>query len=123
MIEKAIDPGMLKTLETDIVPRLLKDVPDQPDDDELTVFPEKCRFILVFDREGYSPAFFRKMWHEYRISCMTYHKYPDGKWPEEWFHERDVMMPNGECVTMALAEMGSKVGTGKDAMWCVKSVN
>ncbi len=117
VIEKAIDPGMLKTLETDIVPRLLKDIPDQPSDDELTASPGKCRFILVFDREGYSPAFFRKMWHKYRISCMTYHKYPDGKWPEKWFHEHDVMMPNGECVTMSLAEMGSKVGTGKDAMW------
>lgn len=117
VIEKAIDPGLLKTLETDIVPRLLKDIPDQPNDDQLTVFPERCRFILVFDREGYSPAFFRKMWQENRISCMTYHKYPDEDWPEEWFHEHDVIMPNGECVTMALAEMGSKVGTGKDAMW------
>jgi len=48
---------------------------------------------------------------------MTYHKYPDGKWPEKWFHEHDVIMPNGECVTISLAEMGSKVGTGKDAMW------
>jgi hypothetical protein len=117
VIEKAIDPGLLKTLEIDIVPRLLKDIPGQPDDEELSAFPEKCRFILVFDREGYSPAFFRKMWQGHRISCMTYHKHPDGKWPEEWFHEHDVMMPNGECVTMALAEMGSKVGTGKDAMW------
>lgn len=117
VIEKAIDPGMLKTLETDIVPRLLKDVPDQPADDELISFPEKCRFILVFDREGYSPGFFRKMWQEHRISCMTYHKHPDGNWPEKWFHEYDVTMPNGECVTIKLAEMGSNVGIGKNAMW------
>jgi transposase len=117
VIEKAIDPGMLKTLETDIVPRLLEDVPDQPADDELISFPERCRFILVFDREGYSPGFFRKMWQEHRISCMTYHKHPDGNWPETWFHEYDVIMPNSECVTIKLAEMGSKVGTGKNAMW------
>jgi hypothetical protein len=26
-------------------------------------------------------------------------------------------MPNGETVTMDLAEMGSLVGTGKDALW------
>ena len=116
VVEKAIDPGLLKTLESDIVPRLLTDVPN-PADEELTAFPERCRFILVFDREGYSPGFFRKMWRKHRISCMSYHKYPVGDWPEEWFHEYDVMMPNGECITMELAEMGSKVGTGNDAMW------
>ncbi len=117
VIEKAIDPGMLKTIDKDIVPRLLNDIPNQPSQDELIAAPEKCRFIMVFDREGYSPAFFRKMWEKYRISCMTYHKHPGSDWPEEWFHEYEVMMPNGECVTMKLAEMGSKVGTGKNAMW------
>nr|WP_269755855.1 hypothetical protein [Desulfogranum marinum] len=30
MVEKAIDPGLTKTLEKDIVPRLLKDIPNQP---------------------------------------------------------------------------------------------
>ena len=30
MVEKAIDPGLIKTLEKDIVPRLLKDIPNQP---------------------------------------------------------------------------------------------
>ena len=117
VVEKAIDPGMLKTLEKDIVPRLLKDIPGQPNESELKANPARCRFILVFDREGYSPAFFRKMWHKHRISCMTYHKHPGGAWPEEWFNECEVAMPNGECVTMKLAEMGSLVGNGKDAMW------
>ncbi len=117
VVEKAIDPGLLKTLEKDIVPRLLQDIPGQPSEAELNANPDKCRFILVFDREGYSPGFFRKMWNKHRISCMTYHKYPDGDWPEEWFHGYEVTMPNGECVSMELAEMGSNVGTGKDAMW------
>jgi hypothetical protein len=30
VVEKTIDPGMLKTLENDIIPRLLHDVPGQP---------------------------------------------------------------------------------------------
>ncbi|MFN2359445.1 MAG: putative transposase, partial [Desulfotignum sp.] len=99
MVEKPIDPGLLNTLENDIVPRLLKDIPDQPSKTELEINPDKCRFIVVFDREGYSPGFFGKMWNKHRISCMTYHKYPADDWPEKWFHEYEVTMPNGECVT------------------------
>jgi hypothetical protein len=48
---------------------------------------------------------------------MTYRKHPGEDWPKEWFAKHDVTMPNGETVTMELAEMGSLVGSGKDAMW------
>jgi transposase len=116
-VEKPVDPGLLKTLRGDIVPRLLRDIPDQPTEQELSANPQQCRFILVFDREGYSPAFFKEMWHKQRISCMTYHKHPGEDWPKEWFVKHKVTMPNGETVTMELAEMGSLVGSGKDAMW------
>ena len=57
------------------------------------------------------------MWQKHRVSCITYHKFPDNAWPQEWFVERKVIMPRGETVTMRLAEMGSMVGTGKDALW------
>lgn len=117
VVEKTIDPGMLKTLENDIIPRLLHDVPDQPDSEALRDNPYVSRFTLVFDREGYSPAFFKRMWQKYRISCITYHKFPDDAWPEELFVERKVTMPRGETVSMRLAEMGSLVGSGKDALW------
>jgi len=117
VVEKTVDPGLLQTLRSDIVPRLLNDVPNQPTETELMSDPYLNRFILVFDREGYSPAFFQEMWNNHRISCMTYHKHPGADWPEEWFEEFEVSMPNGETVTMKLAEMGSLVGTGKDAMW------
>jgi transposase len=117
VVSKTVDPGLLKTLRGDIVPRLLRDIPDQPTEQELKVNAQQCRFILVFDREGYSPAFFKEMWHKQRISCMTYHKHPGEDWPKEWFVKHKVTMPNGETVTMELAEMGSLVGSGKDAMW------
>lgn len=117
VVEKAIDPGLLKTLKGDIVPRLLRDVPGQPTKQELSDNPQLCRFILVFDREGYSPAFFKQMWQKHRISCMTYHKHPGEDWPEKWFAKHEVSMPNGETVTMELAEMGSLVGSGDGAMW------
>ncbi len=117
MVEKAIDPGLIKTLESDIVPRLLKDVPNQPTVEELDRNPYLCRFILVFDREGYSPAFFHRMWKNHRIGCMTYHKHPDTPWPEECFTEQTVPMPGGEIVQMLLAERGSLVGSGKQSYW------
>jgi hypothetical protein len=117
MVEKVINPGLLKTLENDIVPRLLKDIPNQPSEDELKADSYLCRFILVFDREGYSPAFFCKMWVEYRVACMTYHKHPNNVWPENWFEKHEVTMPGGEVVDMRLAEMGSRIGSGKDAIW------
>ncbi len=117
VVDKTVDPGLLKTLQRDIVPRLLRDIPNQPTEQELDANPRQCRFILVFDREGYSPAFFKKMWQSHRISCMTYYKHPGEDWPENWFTEREVRMPNGELLTLKLAEMGSLVGSGKDAMW------
>ncbi len=117
VIEKQIDPGLLATLRDDIVPRLLKEVPDQPSEQQLKENPYLCRFVLVFDREGYSPAFFQEMWINHRIGCMTYHKHPGQLWPEQWFTEHEVTMPGGEVVKMQLCEMGSLVGTGKDAMW------
>ena len=117
VIEKEIDPGLLNTLRRDIVPRLLDDVPNQPSERQLAENPSLCRFVLVFDREGYSPAFFAEMWNEHRIGCLTYHKHPGDPWPEQWFTEHKVTMPAGEVIDMKLCEMGSYVGSGKDAMW------
>jgi len=116
-IEKPVDPGLLNTLTTDIVPRLLNDVPDQPDEEVLTANPFRHRFILVFDREGYSPAFFKAMWENHRIACITYHKYPEDPWPEAEFKEYTAVMPSGEPVRMRLAERGTLIGTGKNRIW------
>jgi len=116
-IERPIDHGMLEALQSDIVPRLLIDVPDQPTDEQLKADPYLSRFVIIFDREGYSPAFFRQMWQDHRIACITYHKYPKEAWPESWFTETEVTMPNGEVVSMKLAEMGSWIGSRKEGLW------
>lgn len=110
---------MQKVLRQDIVPRLLKDVPDQPSTTELDENPHLCRFVLVFDREGYSPALIGEMWKNHRIGCITYKKFcsKDDKWPIKMFTDTVVSMPNGELVTMALAEQGSLIGSGKEKIW------
>ena len=117
VVERVVDAGLLEVLRTDIVPRLLKEVPHQPSEQELDDHPRRSRFTLVFDREGYSPAFFRDMWQQHRIACITYHKHPGAPWPQEWFSEQSFTLPSGETLTMSLAEMGSRVGTAPDALW------
>ena len=115
-IDRPIDHGLLEAIENDVVPRLLKDVPGQPTTEELQADPYRGRFLLIFDREGYSPSFFRRMWEEHRIGCVTYHKFPKENWPTSEFSEVTGTMPNGEVVTMMLAERGSVVGA-RDGMW------
>ena len=121
-IEKPIDPGMLQTLEYDIVPRLLKEVPGQPNEEELEANSLLHRFVLVFDREGYSPGFFRRMWVEHRIACISYHKFPGDKWDETDFKKHEVKMPSGEVIEMELAEKDTSIGTKKDEKIIVKEV-
>lgn len=116
-VERPIDHGLLEALENDIVPRLLRDVPNQPSADELDADRYRSRFTIIFDREGYSPDFFRKMWQQHRIACITYRKFPQQAWPEEWFVESEGTMPNGERVTMKLAEMGVWIGDQKKGLW------
>jgi hypothetical protein len=116
-VDRPVDHGMLEALRNDIVPRLLQDVPGQPTAEQLQADPYLSRCVIVFDREAYSPAFFREMWQQHRIACITYHKYPKEAWSESWFAETQVSMPNGEVVTMKLAEMGSWIGSRTEGLW------
>ena len=102
--------GMLAMLRAEIIPRLLKEVPGQPTEEELAADPHLHRFVIVFDREGYSPEFFAEMWRQHRIACQTYRKYPGDDWPTAEFQESVVEMPWGEQVKMKLAERGVWLG-------------
>jgi hypothetical protein len=109
VISSALTPGLLAILRNQIVPRLLAEVPGQPVEEELATHPDRPRFTLVFDREGYSPEFFQDMW-KLRIACQTYHKYPGPDWPESEFGEQGVDLAHGESVCMRLAERHTHLG-------------
>jgi hypothetical protein len=109
VVNQAVDPGMLQVLESDIIPRLEKDVPNQPGADQLEADPLLHRFTVVFDREGYSPSFFAKM-KDRRIACLTYRKYAGEDWPKEEFFPSGVRLSSGELTTMHLAERGTRLG-------------
>jgi hypothetical protein len=84
VVNQVVDPGLIQVVEQQIVARLDECVPAQPQQALLDADPLRHRFTLVFDREGYSPAFWTRL-KEQRIACLTYHKYPGEDWSEEQF--------------------------------------
>ncbi|MGH8566364.1 MAG: cell division protein ZapB, partial [Gammaproteobacteria bacterium] len=109
VVSQAVDPGLLQVLEHEIIPRLERDLPREPTPEELAADPLLHRFTVVFDREGYSPAFIARM-KQKRIACLTYHKHPGEDWPLEEFLPTEATLPSGEPVTMKLAERGTFLG-------------
>ena len=111
VVNQVVDPGIIQVIENDIVPRLLREVPEQPAAEDLAAERHRHRFTVVFDREGYSPEFIARM-KALRIACLTYHKYPGADWAADEFCENRVTLHSGEEVTMLLAERGSCLSNG-----------
>ena len=116
-VERPIDHGLLEVLKSDVVPRLIRDVPGQPTAEELEADRYRARFVILFDREGYSPEFFKEMWQTHRIACITYHKYPKDDWPTSEFEQIETTLPGGEQVSLKLAERGTWIGDKKSGLW------
>ena len=113
VIEKQIDPGLIDVIKKDIAKRLLKEVPNQPSEEELAADPHLHRFVIVFDREGYSPDFFKYLWDEHRIGCLSYKKNCTDNWAEEAFSSVKTTTATGEPVEMKLAERGVYLGKAR----------
>jgi len=105
VINKTISGGILSVIREDIVPRLSADVPNQPSEEELLKNKRLHKFTLVFDREGYSPDFFKEMF-DLNIACITYKKYPSKDWNKSEFRLETEILKNGERVEMQIAERG-----------------
>ncbi len=116
-VERPIDHGLLEVLRSDIVPRLLRDIPGQPTAEELEANRYRARFVIVFDREGYSPQFFKEMWQTHRVACITYRKYSRDDWPATEFEEWEATLPGGEQISLQLAERGTWIGDKKNGLW------
>jgi|TARA_B100001964_G_C14229476_1_gene599319 hypothetical protein len=105
-INKAVDPGLIKVIENEIVPRLIDELLHQPTPAQLsTDFLLSC-FTLVFDREGYSPGMMLRL-KQQRVACITYHKHPGESWAAQEFEVYPVRLVSGEVVEMQLAERGT----------------
>lgn len=104
VVTTALTSGLLSMLKSEIIPCLLNDVPGQPSEKDLKEDPYLHRFVLLFDREGYSPKFFEDVYFMHRIACITYNKHPGEDWPADEFVEEEVAFKNGEKIKMKLAE-------------------
>ena len=104
-ISKSISGGMIDVIKEDIIPVLEKDVPGQPTSEALNQDAHLHKFMIVYDREGYSPDFMIDMW-EKRVACCTYNKYARDPWPEDEFAEYEIEDQYGEKSKVLLAERG-----------------
>jgi len=62
-------------------------------------------FTMIFDRESYEPAWFKKLWTVHKVAIITYRKNVKDKWDENWFKSQE-MQVLGNDVTMLLCERG-----------------
>ena len=111
-VNQAVDPGLIATLRTSLAPWLETHAPvSEAHRKRMAEDPRQPRFTLIFDREGYSPAFFSEL-QQQRIAVVTYHKFPGEDWPATEFTARPVALPGGETVTLMLAERMTMLSNG-----------
>jgi len=108
-INKAVDPGLIKVVENEIVPRLGDELPHQPSPEQLNDDPLLPCSTLVFDREGYRPEMMLRLKKKH-VACITYHKYPGEDGSRSEFGSHPVRLVTGDVVEMMLAERGTYLG-------------
>jgi hypothetical protein len=89
VVPAAVTAGLIEMMRHQIVSRLLEEVPHQPSTQEGEADPDRHRFVVIYDREGYSPAWMKELW-EQRIACPRYRKYPGQDWAESEFSPQTV---------------------------------
>jgi hypothetical protein len=91
-----VNEKMIEMLESTIIPKLIALHPVDARRQALyETDPDYPLFTLVFDREGYSPAFFQRLWEKYRIAVLTYRKNVKEEWDPLLFEEAQVQTELG----------------------------
>lgn len=80
---------------------------DSQNQDKEDKEPPVC--TLVFDREAYEPAFFKRLWEQQRIAIITYRKNVQDKWPEQSFKPSDVKVLD-QTINMQICEQETVLG-------------
>ena len=116
VVSKALTDGLADALLTDIVPELVRSVPQQPTPQELEADPFLHRFVIVFDREGANHRLLSELWQKHRIGALTYRKNVTERWAISEFKEYDVGLPGGEVTRMQLAKRAAQIRAGDQQM-------
>lgn len=115
VVSKAVTEGMGDALIKDIVPELLKSVPQQPTQQALDADCQLHRFVIVFDRECSNHKLLDELWQQ-RIGAITYRKNVKDKWPTEEFKPETVPVIGGDSTTMMLALREATLGAQGHSM-------
>ena len=85
-----VNEKLQEMITTQLVPRLLELTDGRVRQEDLDADQTLPRFTLVFDREAYSPTFFKHLWESFRIAVITYRKNVTDQWDEEDFTVYDI---------------------------------
>ena len=97
-----VNEKLQEMITTQLAPRLLELTDGRISQQELDTDELFPRFTLVFDREAYSPVFFKHLWDCFRIAVITYRKNVKDQWDEKDFSSYDIDTEVG--TTMELCE-------------------
>lgn len=103
VITTVLTDGLISAMRTEIVPKLLEDFKGGPTEEELQNNKDLHRFMLIYDREGYSYQFMYEMLQE-RVACQTYQKSVKEDWPESEFCAKEVTLVFGNVESIKIAE-------------------
>lgn len=110
MVMAELTEKLEAAIETLIIPQMLQTSLLKPIDPQNAPDQPQCTF--VFDREAYHPAFFNRLWEQYRIAILTYRKNVKEPWEDKKFQPFDVKVLN-KTIPMNLCE-GKTVLDGYD---------
>ena len=98
-ITAQVNEKMIEMLENEIIPRLKElHVVSEEQKRKMDENGDYPLFTLVFDREAYSPALFKRIWDNHHIAVLTYRKNvkESDAWEEADFEEASVDTRLGE---------------------------
>ena len=85
-----VNEKLQEVITSQLDPRLLELTNGKISLQELDRDELLAKFTLVFDREAYSPMFFKQLWECFRIAVITYRKNVKDTWDEEDFSAYDI---------------------------------
>ena len=91
----------LKSAIEEIIPKILEEITQVAN-------PAEPVFTIVIDREAYEPAWYIKLWKEYRVAVITYRKNVSDEWDSSLFYSVETQVYNTN-VAMQLYEMGTEL--------------
>lgn len=107
-----VNEKLLEMLVEHIIPKLLSEIQPKYTEQQLLADPDLPLFTVVFDREGYSPVLFDKLWKDFRVAVLTYRKNVKDKWAGSDFTPY-MIVSESQRDTMNLAEKETELNKVK----------